>query len=40
MTEAISKRTKYLLPSNESIYIKEPMILYIFNNNPSLKVDS
>lgn len=33
MTEAISKRTKYLLPSNESSHIKEPMIMYIFNNS-------
>lgn len=31
MTEPITKRTKYLLPSIESIHIKEAMIMYIFN---------
>lgn len=33
MTEAISKRPKYLLPSNECSHIKEPIIMYIFDNS-------
>lgn len=40
MTEPVTKRTKYLLPSNESIHIKEAMIMYIFNKWTNLKDDS
>lgn len=38
--EPITKITKYLLPSNESIHIKEAMIMYIFNKWTNLKDDS
>lgn len=33
------KKPKYLLPSNESIHIKEAMIMYIFNKWTNFKAD-